>query len=47
LNELKPNVDLAVPDPYYGSMADFEAVYELLDKATDCVIEKIKDGKIR
>jgi protein-tyrosine phosphatase len=47
LNELKPNVDLAVPDPYYGSMTDFEAVYELLDKATDCVIEKIKDGKIR
>jgi protein-tyrosine phosphatase len=47
LNELKPNADLAVPDPYYGSMADFEAVYELLDKATDCVIEKIKDGKIR
>jgi protein-tyrosine phosphatase len=47
LNELKPNADLAVPDPYYGSMADFEAVYELLDKATDCIIEKIKDGKIR
>jgi protein-tyrosine phosphatase len=47
LNELKPNADLEVPDPYYGSMADFEAVYELLDKATDCVIEKIKDGKIR
>ena len=47
LNELKPNADLAVPDPYYGSMADFEAVYELLDKATDCVIEKIKNGKIR
>ena len=47
LNELKPNADLAVPDPYYGSIADFEAVYELLDKATDCVIEKIKNGKIR
>jgi protein-tyrosine phosphatase len=47
LNELKPNADLAVPDPYYGSIDDFETVYQLLDKATDCIIEKIKNGKIR
>jgi len=47
LNELQPNADLAVPDPYFGTMADFEAVYELLDKAIDCIIEKIKNGKIR
>lgn len=46
-NELKPNADLAVPDPYYGSIDDFETVYQLLDMATDCVIEKIKNGKIR
>jgi protein-tyrosine phosphatase len=47
LNELEPNSNAAVPDPYYGSMNDFEAVYHLLDKATDCIIEKIKNGKIR
>jgi protein-tyrosine phosphatase len=47
LNELQPNADLAVPDPYYGTMAEFEAVYDLLDRATDCVIEKIQNGKIR
>ena len=47
LNELEPNSNAAVPDPYYGSINDFEAVYHLLDKATDCIIEKIKNGKIR
>lgn len=47
LNELEPNSNAAVPDPYYGTMQDFEYVYQLLDKATDCVIEKIKNGKIR
>lgn len=47
LNEQEPNSNAAVPDPYYGTMQDFEYVYQLLDKATDCVIEKIKNGKIR
>lgn len=47
LNEVEPNSNAAVPDPYYGTMQDFEYVYQLLDKATDCVIEKIKNGKIR
>jgi len=47
LNELEPNSNATVPDPYYGSIHDFEAVYQLLDKATDCIIEKIKNGKIR
>lgn len=31
-----------VPDPYYGSMEDFSHVYDLLDCATDKIIEKIK-----
>jgi protein-tyrosine phosphatase len=47
LNELDSKSDAAVPDPYYGSIYDFEMVYHLLDNATDCVIEKIKNGKIR
>ena len=28
-----------VPDPYYGSMADFEFVYKMLDEATDTFIK--------
>ena len=30
-----------VPDPYYGGDEGFEHVYQLLDKATDKVIEKL------
>ncbi len=28
-----------VPDPYYGTQADFDEVYELVDRATDAIIE--------
>ena len=31
-----------VPDPYYGTQADFDYVYRLLDKITNKIIEKIK-----
>lgn len=30
-----------VPDPYYGGDQGFEHVYQLLDKATDLVVEKV------
>lgn len=36
-----PNYD-EVPDPYYGSMKDFEFVFNLLDDATDKFIETFK-----
>lgn len=36
-----PNYD-EVPDPYYGSMKDFEFVFNLLDDATDKFIETLK-----
>lgn len=29
-----------VPDPYYGTMDDFEKVYQMLDKACDVIAEK-------
>lgn len=29
-----------VPDPYYGSITDFEAVYDLIDRATDQLLTK-------
>ena len=33
-----------VPDPYYGGQAGFEHVFDLLDRATDVIIEKLKNG---
>lgn len=33
-----------VPDPYYGGQAGFDHVFELLDRATDVIIEKLKNG---
>jgi protein-tyrosine phosphatase len=47
LNELNPGENYGVPDPYYGTIADFQEVYTLLDHATDVVISKIKNGTIR
>lgn len=34
--------NIEVPDPYYGEMEDFEYVFNLLDKACDCIAEKLK-----
>ncbi len=31
-----------VPDPYHGTMEDFEMVYELLDEATTELLEKLQ-----
>lgn len=47
LNELFPDENKAVPDPFYGTQKDFQEVYDLLDHATDVVISKIKNGTIR
>ena len=41
LDYLYPNQQAEVPDPYYGSLEDFEAVYQLVDKATDALIQKL------
>jgi len=42
LNELFPNENRAVPDPYYGGEQGFENVFELVDKTTDVILEKLK-----
>jgi len=42
LNEVTPDSDASVPDPYYGSGDGFEHVYKMLDEATDKIIEKYK-----
>jgi len=42
LNELYPNENRSVPDPYYGGDEGFEKVYQMLDKACAVIIEKLK-----
>ena len=38
LKEIKGCELKDVPDPYYGTLADFETVFRLLDEATDQII---------
>jgi protein-tyrosine phosphatase len=42
LDELEGPKGLEVPDPYYGGNQGFIDVYQLLDKATDRILEKIR-----
>jgi protein-tyrosine phosphatase len=39
--ELYPGQALPVPDPYYGSLRDFERVYELLDANCERFLERL------
>lgn len=45
LNELYPESNMPVPDPYYGGQDGFERTWELLDQATDKIIESLIKGK--
>jgi len=47
LNTITPGENVPVPDPYYGGSDGFKKVYDLLDKATDKIIEKIKINDIK
>lgn len=40
LNEISPGRNQAVPDPYTGGEEDFQAVFELISSACDCIIAK-------
>lgn len=42
LNEIYPGKNLAVPDPYFGGEQGFIDVYNMLDKATDIILEKLR-----
>ena len=42
LNELFPNENVDVPDPYTGGLNGFEQVFNMLDKACSVVAEKIQ-----
>ena len=41
LNEINPEDNTPVPDPYYGGDDGFEKVYQLLDEACEIIIKKI------
>ena len=41
--ELLPNqIEIEVPDPYYGGQEGFEHVYDLLDKSTDIILNNLR-----
>jgi protein-tyrosine phosphatase len=41
LNELFPDENVDVPDPYYGSTNGFDNVYQMLDEVADIIAEKL------
>ncbi len=41
LNELFPEENVDVPDPYFGLQNGFESVYDMLDQACDVIAEKL------
>ena len=42
LNELYPDENVDVPDPYYGIANGFEMVYQMLDEACEIIASKLK-----
>jgi protein-tyrosine phosphatase len=46
LNQTYPGQNIDVPDPYYGGEEGFIEVYHFLDRATDCILEKIKNNEL-
>ncbi len=42
LNELYPNENRNVPDPYYGGDQGFENVYKMLDEACEIIASKLE-----
>ena len=41
LNELFPNENVDVPDPYFGLQNGFEIVYDMLDQACDTIADRL------
>ena len=41
LEELFPNENVDVPDPYYGGEQGFESVYQMLDKACNEIVKRL------
>jgi protein-tyrosine phosphatase len=45
LNAIHPGSNDIVPDPYYGSLNDFEKVFRLLSEAAECIAKKLLHGE--
>ena len=43
LNLSNPNMDLSVPDPYYGGEQGFEDVYQMLNEACDIFLKNLEN----
>ncbi|CAD0007887.1 low molecular weight protein-tyrosine-phosphatase [Flavobacterium chungangense] len=41
LNELFPDENVDVPDPYYGAVNGFDNVYQMLDEAAEIIAKKL------
>ena len=41
LNEVYPNKNKNVPDPYYGALDGFETIYKMLNNACDAISKKL------
>ena len=41
LNEIFPNENVDVPDPYYGGQDGFENVFDMLDQACEEIARKL------
>jgi len=46
LNELHPEKNLNVPDPYFGGEKGFFEVYDMVEKTTEVIITKFKEGRL-
>ena len=46
LSGISDQEEANVPDPYYGTSKDFEHGYDLVDKATNTIIQKIKNNTL-
>ena len=46
LSGISDQEEANVPDPYYGTSKDFEHVYDLVDRATETIIQKIKNNTL-
>ncbi len=42
MNYLYPGKNISVPDPYFGGPEGFEKVYEMIDQATDRLLDSLK-----
>ena len=41
MNELKPNQNQDVPDPYFGMHNGFDIVYSMLDEVCEVIAQKL------